>query len=75
MTDSRRNLVRVHNVDKVFKRGSETIHVLGGLDLEIPEGEFLALVPSLEQVVAQTHFREELRHAGVTWGWCSSSTT
>jgi putative ABC transport system ATP-binding protein len=34
----------VRNVDKVFKRGSETIHVLGGLDLEIPEGEFLALM-------------------------------
>jgi putative ABC transport system ATP-binding protein len=28
----------------VFKRGSEEIHVLGGLDLEIPEGEFLALM-------------------------------
>jgi putative ABC transport system ATP-binding protein len=31
-------------VDKVFKRGSEEVHVLGGLDLEIPEGEFLALM-------------------------------
>jgi len=39
-----RNLVTVRNVDKVFKRGSEEIHVLGGLDLEIPEGEFLALM-------------------------------
>jgi len=38
------NLVRVRDVDKVFKRGSEEIHVLGGLDLEIPEGEFLALM-------------------------------
>ena len=37
-------LVRVENVDKVFKRGSEEIHVLGGLDLAIPEGEFLALM-------------------------------
>jgi putative ABC transport system ATP-binding protein len=37
-------LVRVKGVDKVFKRGSEEIHVLGGLDLEIPEGEFLALM-------------------------------
>ena len=25
------NLVTVHGVDKVFKRGSEEIHVLGGL--------------------------------------------
>lgn len=37
-------LVSVKGVDKVFKRGSEEIHVLGGLDLEIPEGEFLALM-------------------------------
>ena len=37
-------LVRIHNVDKVFERGSEKIHVLGGLDLDIPEGEFLALM-------------------------------
>ena len=38
------NLVQVTNVDKVFKRGSEEIHVLGGLDMAIPEGEFLALM-------------------------------
>lgn len=44
MSDSGNILVKVSNVDKVFKRGSETIHVLGGLDLEIPEGEFLALM-------------------------------
>jgi len=44
MTESRPSLVRIRNVDKVFKRGSEQVHVLGGLDLEIPEGEFLALM-------------------------------
>jgi putative ABC transport system ATP-binding protein len=44
MNGSTENLVSVRNVDKVFKRGSETIHVLGGLDLEIPRGEFLALM-------------------------------
>lgn len=44
MSDSNGNLVRVHNVDKVFRRGSEEIHVLGGLDLEIERGEFLALM-------------------------------
>jgi len=38
------SLVRVRNVDKVFRRGSEEVHVLGGLNLEIPEGEFLALM-------------------------------
>ena len=37
-------LVSARGVDKVFKRGSEEIHVLGGLDLEIPHGEFLALM-------------------------------
>ena len=44
MTQNKRNLVSISNVDKVFKRGSEEIHVLGGLDLEIPNGEFLALM-------------------------------
>jgi len=37
-------LVRVADVDKVFHRGSEEIHVLGGLNMEIPRGEFLALM-------------------------------
>jgi putative ABC transport system ATP-binding protein len=44
MTESRPNLVKIRNVDKVFKRGTEQVHVLGGLDLEIPAGEFLALM-------------------------------
>jgi putative ABC transport system ATP-binding protein len=37
-------LVSLRNVDKVFRRGSEEIHVLGGLDLQVPDGEFLALM-------------------------------
>ncbi len=46
MTESKKRqmLVKVSGVDKTFKRGSEEIHVLGGLDLEIPSGEFLALM-------------------------------
>ena len=36
-------LVRAH-VDKEFKRGSEVIHVLSQLDLEIAKGEFVALM-------------------------------
>jgi len=44
MTQNKQILVSISNVDKVFKRGSEQIHVLGGLDLEIPDGEFLALM-------------------------------
>ena len=38
------NLVTIRDVDKIFRRGSEEIPVLGGLDLAIPEGEFLALM-------------------------------
>jgi putative ABC transport system ATP-binding protein len=37
-------LVRVSNVEKVFHRGSEAIHVLAGLNLEVAKGEFLALM-------------------------------
>ena len=37
-------LVRVKEVEKVFHRGSEEIHVLAGLNLEVPKGEFLALM-------------------------------
>ena len=37
-------LVRVNNVDKTFRRGSEEIHVLTGLNLSVPKGEFLALM-------------------------------
>jgi len=44
MKDGKDTLVRVSGVDKIFKRGSEEIHVLGGLDLEIPRGDFLALM-------------------------------
>lgn len=45
MTNNNDNiLVKAQGVDKIFKRGSEEIHVLGGLDLEIPDGEFLALM-------------------------------
>ncbi|HXV60268.1 MAG TPA: ABC transporter ATP-binding protein [Vicinamibacteria bacterium] len=37
-------LVRVDKVRKYFRRGSEEIHVLEDLDLEVPRGEFLALM-------------------------------
>jgi ABC-type lipoprotein export system ATPase subunit len=37
-------LVKLHNVEKVFRRGSEDIRVLSDLDLEIAAGEFLALM-------------------------------
>ncbi|HVT74451.1 MAG TPA: ABC transporter ATP-binding protein [Lacunisphaera sp.] len=37
-------LVHVDNVDKVFHRGSEEIHILSNLNLRVPAGEFLALM-------------------------------
>jgi putative ABC transport system ATP-binding protein len=37
-------LVRIEDVHKVYRRGSETTEILKGLDLEIPQGDFLALM-------------------------------
>lgn len=37
-------VVRLQGVEKVFHRGSEDIHVLHELDLEVAPGEFLALM-------------------------------
>lgn len=37
-------LVSVDGVDRIFRRGSEEIHVLKGMKLEVPKGEFLALM-------------------------------
>ena len=39
-----RPIVRVEGVHKYFRRGSEQIDVLNDLSLEVPEGEFLALM-------------------------------
>ena len=39
-----RALVRVQDVHKVYTRGSEKIDVLQNLSLEVPEGDFLALM-------------------------------
>lgn len=41
---SAETLVRLRGVAKDYKRGAETVHVLHALDLEIPKGEFLALM-------------------------------
>src|SRR5262245_47180495 len=43
-TTTNGNLVHVQAVDKTFRRGAEEIHVLSGLNLEVPRGEFLALM-------------------------------
>jgi putative ABC transport system ATP-binding protein len=39
-----KQLVHVDGVEKVFHRGSEDIHVLADLHLQVPAGEFLALM-------------------------------
>ncbi len=44
MIASSQPLVHIHNVTKTFKRGAEEIHVLSGLDLEVMDAEFLALM-------------------------------
>ncbi len=43
-TKSNAALVSVDGVEKVFRRGSEEIHVLRELNLKVPSGEFLALM-------------------------------
>ena len=37
-------LVRVQGVEKYYRRGQETVHVLEGIELEVHRGEFLALM-------------------------------
>ena len=37
-------LIQIKNVSRVFRRGSEEIRVLSGLNLEVKQGEFLALM-------------------------------
>jgi putative ABC transport system ATP-binding protein len=44
MSTSNGVLVQVKDVEKTFRRGAEEIHVLAGLNLEVPKGEFLALM-------------------------------
>src|SRR5881227_357003 len=39
-----RPIVQIRELHKFFRRGSEQIDVLSGLTLEVPEGEFLALM-------------------------------
>ena len=43
-TRTNETLVRVRGAEKVFRRGAEEVRVLRGLDLDVPRGEFLALM-------------------------------
>lgn len=44
MSKDTNTLVEVNNVTKSFRRGSEVVEVLSGLNLEVKQGEFLALM-------------------------------
>ena len=37
-------LVQLQGIRKDYRRGNETVHVLQALDLDIPRGDFLALM-------------------------------
>ena len=43
MSGAENVLARIRGVEKIFRRGSEDIHVLRDLDLDVLRGEFLAL--------------------------------
>ena len=62
MSTSNGVLVHVEGVDKIFHRGSEEIHVLSGLNLEVPAGR----VPGADGAVrlGQDHAAEPDRRAG-----------
>jgi putative ABC transport system ATP-binding protein len=44
MSENGEVLVKVSAADKIYRRGSEDLHILDKLDLEVPKGEFLALM-------------------------------
>jgi len=44
MSASSQPLVRIRDVTKNFKRGTEVVHVLSGLELAVNDAEFLALM-------------------------------
>ena len=43
-TSSSQSLIRLRGVDKTYVRGSEELHVLQGLNLDVEEGEFVAFM-------------------------------
>ncbi len=43
-TSNGKSLIRVRNLDKTYQRGSEELHVLRGLNLDIEQGEFVAFM-------------------------------
>ncbi len=43
-SSSGNSLIRIHDLDKTYRRGSEEIHVLHGLNLEVDRNEFVAFM-------------------------------
>jgi putative ABC transport system ATP-binding protein len=43
-SDGERPLIQVRNINMIYRRGSEEIHVLQGLSLDVGEGEFVAFM-------------------------------
>jgi putative ABC transport system ATP-binding protein len=44
MAEERTPIVEIRNLNKAYRRGSQVVPVLENIDLDIPEGEFLALM-------------------------------
>ena len=42
--EHRDSLIRVRNLNKLYRRGGETINVLQGLNLDVEKGEFVAFM-------------------------------
>jgi len=42
--ETKDTLVRVRGVHKIYRRGNERLDILNGIDLDIPRGDFLALM-------------------------------
>jgi putative ABC transport system ATP-binding protein len=42
--ETKGTLVQVRDVHKIYRRGGERLDILNGIDLEIPQGDFLALM-------------------------------
>jgi putative ABC transport system ATP-binding protein len=42
--DTAGTLVRIRGVHKIYRRGNERLDILNGIDLDIPRGDFLALM-------------------------------
>jgi ABC-type dipeptide/oligopeptide/nickel transport system ATPase subunit len=76
-------MVQVRNVTKVYERGKQKVEVLHGLTLDIPKGDFVALMgpsgPGRSRSPAAASISSEAARSPTgargTSASCSSSTT